>query len=830
MEQRILEKLEWPSLTELLAAWTQTEEGRTLCLDLRPVRKREDILTRWVDVTSVQDVVKTGARPPIGALTPMAPIFKAASVGHVLTGVDLRCVYDLLAAVKRVHAFAADMSAKSATLRRMRGQLYPLPALMQTIERTCAPNGSLLDTASEELQRLRRQKLGLTRRIEEQIKRLLREAEIEQYLQDDFYTLRNDRWVIPMRLDGRGRIKGSIIDTSESGQTLFIEPAAINPLNEELLEIDLAEKLEILRIFRDLTTQVATEVESLRGNYETLIYLDCLSAEASLAVQLQAGTVELVDQPILDLRSARHPLILKAPALESGEPDPNPTRARNAAVGSHIALDAGQSCLIVSGPNAGGKTVVLKTVGILHLMARAGLLIPADSKSRMFLFDKLWLEMGDSQSLAASLSTFSGHMMGLRPILDRAGARDLAMLDELAVGTEPQTGAAIGQAVLESLATRGTHCVATTHFDNLKSLPVSDKRFRNGSMEYSLSGMRPTYQLILDVPGQSHGIELARQMGLPPSIIDRATALRGGSLSALDEAVTQLMAAREEMRNQEKLVQTARLEAETAKARWESEREALEESRRKASRQVAEKWESELSTMRAEIDDAMRQMRDTWKQVQKLGADATESDRQSFIEQKNKAGKVIRDIEGKLQNARGSDAALPGFPCSFRDLSTGIDVWVIPVKKQGKVVKTGDSESDPIEVLVGAFKLRVPLHDLRLMQSPATPAPTAPAPRNQAHHQPRKATPQNFVLQTPTNSVDLRGMDADQGLENAMRFIDKAVLRGEEAVILIHGHGTDKLKNTLRRALEKDSPYDIQFRPGEASEGGDGVTIVYLQS
>ena len=852
--QRILEKLEWPALTTLLAAWTQTDDGRTRCLDLVPDLATDAVRTQWTEVSSIRDVVRLGNRAPIGTVVPLAGVFKAASVGHVLTGVDFRAVFDLLQSVRRVHAFATEMSAKSSTLRRLRGQIYPLPNLAAAIEKTCAPNGSLLDTASPELQRLRKLKLSLTRHIEEQIKRLLRETEVEAYIQDDFFTMRSERYVIPMRLDGRGRIKGSIIDTSESGQTLFIEPAAITPLNEELLELDLAEKLEILRIFRDLTNDVAAELTVLRGNYDTIIELDFLQAHAQLAVQLDAGPVELLDQPGVDLRSARHPLILKYPLDAEGNPDSNPARALLTAIGSHIGLEPEQTCLVVSGPNAGGKTVVLKTVGILHLMARAGMLIPADAKSRMFLFENFFVEMGDGQSLAASLSTFSGHMLGLKPIVERAGPRDLVLLDELAVGTEPQTGAAIGQAILESLAARRATCVATTHFDNLKSLPVSDPRFRNGAMEYSLTNMQPTYKLLLDVPGQSHGIELARQMGIPDSIVDRATTLRGGSLSALDAAVTQLMTARDAARERERELNVAKLEADAERARWETEREMLAEARRKASRQVAERYESELTNLRVELDEASRQMRETWRGVQKAGADATDDQRQTFLDHKARATKLTKDFESRLgelgaeSGAGKSREALPGFPCSFADLAIGVEVHVLPVKKSGAVVKVGASAEEPIEVQVGIIKLRVPLHDLRLLRAsaqgpaprstqtqPARTAPQSNATQGSAGKSSSKDQPETrdaaigFVLQTPTNTVDLRGKEREEGLEVAMRFLDKAVLRGEPAIIVIHGYGTGSLKTAVRRALELDCPYDVRFRPGEANEGGDGVTVIQLR-
>ncbi|MEY4632097.1 MAG: hypothetical protein RIQ81_2217 [Pseudomonadota bacterium] len=848
-----LEKLEWPLLLETLAAYSQTDDGQTLCIELQPDLDRATIETRWANVTSLKEIIRQGYRPPIGELPPMRRIFRALGLGQVLGGTELRQVLQLLQAIQKVHGFCVNFSAKSELLARLKNQIYPVPKLMLAIDKAISPDGTLLDDASPELAAIRRRKVSLAKKIEEQIKKVLREASVEQYLQDDFFTVRNERYVVPIRLDGRGRVEGTIVDTSDSGQTLFVEPASVAPLNADWLENQLAEKLEILKIFKNLSGMAATELDTLRADYDELVQLDFLTAQAGLAIQLDANPVNISDTPVLDLRAARHPLIRKPPAefTQTEELPPPPlTKMQNTAVPNTIALTDDQCCLIISGPNAGGKTVVLKTVGMLHLMAKAGLLLPADRTSRIHLFNRIFLELGDAQNLAANLSTFSGHVLGLKPVLEKAGPEDLALLDELAVGTEPQTGSALAQAVLESLAARGTFTLATTHYDSLKGLAASagtttggaaGSRFRNGSMEYSLKSMRPTYKLILDVPGQSYGLEVASQTGLPPSVIERARELRGSAASTLEHAVNQLLIAREETEKIRAGLRQKELATEELRARVEEERKALEEARREAARKVAKSQEQELEEMRENIRELQEQLKAALKALRKAeGGDlqqavATAANISSATgDQMRKFDQKIREVSARSREGE----VLPGRPLApGENLQSGQKVFVVPLRKEGQVLRPADGDQAPAEIQVGLVKLRVPAHDLRIydpvsasggsatkQQSPTKPA----APGKLKPVNPPPEIPA-LVLQTPTNTLDLRGLDADSAIDKTITFIDKALLRGEVAIVIVHGHGTDRLKNAVRKSLRSDCPYNVAFRAGGSQEGGDGVTIVALK-
>ncbi|MBM4251407.1 MAG: hypothetical protein FJ146_05515 [Deltaproteobacteria bacterium] len=691
-----LEKLEWPALLQILADFSQTVEGRSATLALTPHLTTNEVQARWDAVEPLKLLAAQGLKAPIGELLPMAVVFRAASKGQVLDGPSLRAVADLLESTRRTHAFASGYENKCSTLRRTRGQLLPMPQLLLAITKAVGAEGQLLDDASPELSAIRRSKVQTRRRIEETLTKLIHgDSELMAYLQDDFFTLRAERYVVPMKLDGRGRVKGMILDTSASGQTLYIEPLAIAPLNAQLLDLDLEEKLEIARIFRELSGLVEKDLDTLKHNYEALIALDVMTAEASLGAALEAGPAKLRDQPGLDLRDARHPLISR----------------QKTSVSNAIALDDQHNILIVSGPNAGGKTVVLKTVGLLHLMAKAGLLLPVDSTSSLYLYDHVYLEMGDAQNLSANLSTFSGHLMGLRPILESAGSNDLVLLDELAVGTDPETGAAIGAAILESLADRGVRGVVTTHFDALKSMALSDRRFRNGSMEFSLQNLRPTYRLLLDLPGQSFGLEVAEQIGLPPQVLKRAKELRHGRASSMDQAVAALMAARDEAESATKTARGEKLQAEAERLRWQNEVEHMQEARRKASQQLADRYEERLADLRREFEAALKEVKQAAKDQVQDGRAALLAGRQRAEQSLKEMGQTINEI----QRAYDIEGKLPGQPASRDLLSVNTPVYVLPLKKTGRVLRIGAGGDDTIEVEVGILKLRVPLHDLRVL-------------------------------------------------------------------------------------------------------------------
>ncbi len=810
MKPIVLEKLQWKTLLNKLARYAQTTEGFERCTQLQPNLDHTAIAKRWSEAEPLKNLIRTGYVPPIGETPVLSPIFRALSLGQTLDGESLRNIYVLLQTVKGVQKFTRDFSEKCSTLVRYNSILYPLPRLSLAIEKAISPEGDILDTASPKLLEIRHKKLSLRKTIESSIKQLLSDNELETYLQDKFFTVRSERYVIPIRLDGRGRVKGSIQDTSDSGQTLFIEPESIKGHNDKLLELELNEKLEILRIFRDLSQQASNELETLTGNYDALIDLDELTAQSRLAFEIDACAVHLSQEPCLHLVAARHPLV----SHPSGDK----------VVANTITLNPKQKILIVSGPNAGGKTVVLKTVGIIHLMAKAGLLIPADSSTKVFLPQEIFIEMGDAQSIESNLSTFSGHVLGLKPILEQSSPHDLVLLDELAVGTEPQTGSAIGQAVLEEIARRQATAIVTTHFDNLKGLAIKDNRFRNGSMEFSKSTLKPSYRLTLDIPGQSRGLDVAEQMGLPSKVVDRAKELRGNFTTEFDSVIDDMLAAKEEARKSALEYERLRLDMEAQKGRWEQERDELQKTKAKVSDRIKNMYEAKIEKLKGEFHTSLENFKSS---VKKANKDDSLAIRDTALTHKREAETKLAGLEDSLQKLGDEfkiQQEMPGKPANITDLSVGSKVYVVSFQREATVTKV---QVDPpqVEVSMGLIKVKPATQDLRILVTPKVKKTKSTKPK------PHKPSEQKvpFVVPGLTNSLDLRGHDADRSLEKTWDFIDKAVLRGETSLIIIHGHGTDKLKKTIRTALAKESPYALDFRPGESEEGGDGVTVVHLR-
>ena len=797
----MLEKLEWPALLREVSDRSQTEQGKLRLESLRPDLSKDQVRNRWNDLIPLKKLCEQNYFPPIGFIPELKGIFRGLAIAQILEGIHLKNIATLLKSTKFVHGFATDFSLKAPMLARWRSELYPLPKLLQDIERAITPEGDIYDEASKELDQIRRHKRHLMQRILDKIKAQLAQNDASQYLQDDFFTIRNDKYVIPIRIDGRGRVEGQIVDVSASGQTLFIEPPSVVAFNQQLADIELSERLEIIRILKELSDFASKELDHLKANMALLVELDVLTAQARIAAEWKCEAVVLADEPGIKLYGARHPLL--KPTLGT-------------VVANDILLNQDQSLLVISGPNAGGKTVTLKTTGLIHVMAKAGFLLPVESHSEIFLFDHIFLEMGDGQSLSANLSTFSSHLAGLKPILENCKRHDLVLLDEIAVGTEPNAGAAIAQAIVEELLSRRSTAIVTTHYERLKTLALNDKRLRNGSMEYALQKYTPTYKLILDVPGQSYGLELAQQIGLPTSVISRAKELRGENVNQMEFAISELLIAKTNADQIKKEFELRMFEAEAVKARWDQEVQLIQEARKQSVDKVTELYGSELEKHRSRVEQATLDL----KQAAREAGNTTHG-----VLEKSFAKHALLDFKEAL-SATPDTKDLPGLPVSPGSLCVGDKVFVIPLGKGGNIIKISDSQKEIFEILVGIVKVRASLDELRLIQKLSPPKPKE---MTKGKAKEASGTESRLVFQTASNTCNLRGLSGDDAVARSLKFIDNLVLKGEEAAVLVHGLGTSAVKNALRKELEGSCAYNIHFRPGFPEEGGDAVTIVFIR-
>jgi DNA mismatch repair protein MutS2 len=782
--------LGWSALLEELAGRARTRRGGMLARALEPMAL-DDARARHEEVAEARALRDVGEALPIDGVRDLDEALPRAEKGGILEGNLLRDVGSTAAAGARVKH---HLSAKSPRLFGRAILIDELDELSEPIERsfdegTVDGKVRLSDRASPALGALRRRASVVRDELERKVGSLLDSGHISDHLQDKFFTQREDRYVIPIRIDARARVRGIVHGTSQSGQTVFVEPEEIVELNNrlKLAELEVAE--EERRILAELSALVAEALPRLKANLEILALLDLIDAAAKLSSDLRAVPPELVEEGPVDLRRARHPLMI----LSSRECVPN-----------DIVLGWGKT-MVVSGPNAGGKTVALKTAGLSSLMALSGLHIAAQEGSRVPKLTAVLTDVGDDQSLERNLSTFSAHVLHLRDFLSAAEPGVLVLLDEVAVGTDPEQGAALAQAVLEGLAERGATTIVTTHYDRLKALAPRDPRFVNASVGFDVDKLQPTFQLHLGVPGASGAVVVARRLGLPERICARATSLAGESTTGLERLLLDVEAERRRIEDERKKTESERAEAE--RARVEAERRA-EEAKHKLAQARRGAHDEAVETLRA----ARAELDRTRSVLRRSGGKITSAEISDVK-------KEIDAAASKLREAAPAPPPPPGRPATAADVKAGVEVFVAKLGGKGEVISV---KGNKIMVQAGILKATVALEDVRILDEK-----TPKSLRQQRGHNAFDDLAPELKQERGFATIDVRGERVDAALGMAEKFLDDALRAGKEAVLVIHGHGTGKLRDALRDQL-KGFPGVAGVRAGEPKEGGDGVTVILL--
>jgi len=854
--------LDWPDLVTRLGAEAQSEVGRALCLELGDpaalASTAAEARRRMELVAEAAGVLANGLGFPGLGFLDVSPVLDAAMRGEVLGWVELRPVAELCDVAGDARRFfgapAVEVAAgeppgppRTPLLAAWVEPIEPCTGLARRIRATFDPSGSVRDDVSPELARLRREREATSSRVRSEIERLMQDDSLAGLLQDRFWTIRQDRYVLPLKASAKSMGLGIVHDSSRTGETVFVEPSSVVELNNRVKLADLQIEHEIRRILEELSGAVADAGGALRDDLVVLGELDRICAMARLGVAYRGSPGVLVDDTFVDLRQARHPLlVLRAAARKPGF----------TVVPNDVELGASAArVLVISGPNAGGKTVYLKTLGLAALMARAGLLLPAAPGSRIGFFDHVLADIGDHQSVMGDLSTFSAHLANLGDILRVAasmaatagtnGARALVLLDELMAGTNPDQGGALARATLEGLADLGERvlAVATTHADVLKAVAETDPRFENAGMEYDAAGLTPTFRVRIGVPGRSYALDIAARMGLPAAVLERARALAGTTTVALEEVIATLEAREAALgRETERLAEArALLEASTEDQR--TAREALERRERELGRHA-----------RAAVELAVREAREAIRaivrQAQEAGsARAAEAARQALA---TTAEAALR----QLPSPPGPAGPLVGAQALVDALKVGARVRVPALGgATGAVVKPPD-ERGRLKVLVG--KVTVDLHVSELGEAAEVGGPRGPSPaggpagagvvagvrrrpdlrRAEARATalagtepaapPAEAASSDAIawaIQNDRNTLDLRGRRADDVIDAVDTYLDRAALEDRSPVFIVHGHGTGALKKIVRAHLAASS-YVRRWAPGAKGQGGDGVTVV----
>jgi len=810
-ESRFLEVLDWAELLKRLAAEAQSAAGRALCLDLSLASDAGAASGRMAAVAELAALLRAGEALPSLAAPEIEVALASAEKGIVLGADELRPVAvltDVAEGARR--AFVGTPGVGGArppapVIAALAAKLDPPRGLARTISATFDASGEISDAASPELARLREERKGLAENARGAIEKLMRSEEYVSVLQDQFFTVRAERFVLPLKASAKSLGLGIVHDTSRTGETVFVEPTALVSANNRLKVVELDIRRESRRILEALTADVAVVAPALRKSAAALAELDALAASARLGMAYGGTPISIVDEAIVDLKAARHPLLALAHAASG---------ATGAVVANDVALGgAAAAVLIVSGPNAGGKTVLMKTVGLAALMARAGLLVPAAPGSRIGFFDAVRADIGDRQSVLGDLSTFSGHLANVAEILNASvSGSALVLLDELMAGTNPDQGAALARATAETLAERPVLAVITTHYDSLKALGESDRRFANAGMEYDLERLRPTFRLAVGAPGRAYAFDIAARMGLPETLLERARTLAGGSSVGLESAIARL-AAREAAlgRDAERL---AEAEA-SARATAEAQREAAEA----LARRERDLGHRSREAVEAAIAEAREEIRGVVRRAQEGGtARAAEAGREALA-------RVGAEALAKLPR--------PDAPAAFEPpaLELGARVRVARLGADGVIAQLPDGRGRA-KVTVGKMTVEVGADELRPIAGPPRQAARVAAAVKGAGAPAREARSSDealaLVSQGSSPTADLRGQTGDDALATVEAALDRAALSGQSRLVVIHGHGTGALRKRIRAYLD-DSPYVARWAPGTSRQGGDGVSIVELR-
>lgn len=708
----------------------------------------------------------------------------------VLSGRELLALMQVLSQARALRKFVASRQERAPALALHLGSDPTLDPLHDEVRGAFDADGLLSDHASPRLRELRGEVRTLRARMQNRL------AEISQrygaILQDDFVTEREGRLVIPVRADAHERFPGIVHATSASGATLFVEPRVLVPMGNRLKVLEGDVQREEIAIYTRLSELCFDQLESITHAVEVVAEADVLRAVAELAAQHRLRYPDLVEEPRLELRAARHPLLVFEGV---------------SVIASDLIVDANQA-VIISGPNAGGKTVALKTLGLCAVMVRAGLPIPCGDGSTLGLFDAVLTDVGDDQSLQKNLSTFSAHVQNLVQLLDQANPRALVLLDELAGGTDPREGEALAAGVLASLLARGAAIVCTTHYEGLKALALGDPRFLNASVGFDAQTLKPTFKLVLGVPGSSSALLVARQFGMPSTVLERAESFLSRDDRTFEELVGKLHAERQGLEQARLDHEAKALLAERTRMELESEREKL------TAREIAAAHK-DLHALREGMRRAHEQLREVRQALR--GAPKDPKDLRHLERELERASQAIAGPAAAIE----APAPIQGEPLAAGDLKRGAKLWLPRLRKEVSVLEINGAS---VRVAAGVLKLTVRADELR-KRTDAEPAGRRSSAKSGAAHVATKAP--EVAIQTSSNTCDLRGLRVDDALAMTAAFLDRAFGAGERVVFLVHGHGTGALRDALRTELAAHTQV-ASFRAGGPGEGGDGATLVWF--
>lgn len=783
MDTHAIQVLEFEKAINLVSRYAVSPVGKARVLGFHPIDDIEQIRARQILISEATWIIDSGETIPLLPVNDLSSLIDKASIpGSVLDEKSLLEIARLARASRHLRMFLEKKRAEVASLWRSVSDLADLSDLEEAVDDAIDQDGNIKDSASARLREIRREKIRLSEKIRSVLEEIIASNSSRIYLQDEIITIRNGRYVIPVRTDSKSRIPGIVHDTSQTGATVFIEPMKTVELNNRLRSLDAEEKEEVHRILRSLTQMIAQVSGYLHRALDAIAFVDAIFACARFAKDFNCSCPVITEQARLKLRNARHPILIEM--------------ARRGDIEKVVPLDLDvkRKGVLITGPNAGGKTVALKTIGLLAILSRTGLHIPCGDGTEIGLFDDVFADIGDEQSIEMNLSTFSSHMGNIVRILEKAGSKSLVLLDEVGAGTDPAEGGALARSIIEELLERDAMVIATTHQSDLKVLAHEHEHLENASMEFDEVKMMPTYRLIEGIPGASHAFEIANRIGLPERILERAKKYVGDDRVKLEEISCHL--------------------AQRIRS-LDQERENIEIEKRKV-RSMIEDYEKRLAEFRSEEKkmrkQALLEARSVVESARRMIAEMIDNLKKSDSKpaEARQAAKTLYQESLKIDEAI-AEIEQPPSRRPLQDIKVGTRAFVVPFGKDGVVLNQPD-KFGRVEVAIGSLRAEVSLSDLR------EPCET----ESDSHVLTTGFKPKQVPME-----IDVRGLSAEDAWAVVDRYLDDAALYGYDWVRIIHGKGKGILARKIREMLASH-PSVRNYRFAEMGEGGTGVTVVEL--
>ncbi|WP_123054325.1 endonuclease MutS2 [Clostridium sp. JN-1] len=789
MNEKALKVLEFNKIKEMLKQYTNTQAAKDIIDDLKPYENSYEVREHIEETKEAFKLLVTKGTPPFEGIYDIRDGIRMAEKGSSLMPIQLLRIANMLRCARRFKEYVRhkDEEEPFRVIEDICEGIVPLKNIEDAVFNAVESEDEISDNASPALHSIRKSLKDKNSSVRDKVNSLVRMY--SEYLQDNLYTMRGDRYVLPVKAEHKNMVSGLVHDQSSTGSTLYIEPMNLVNLNNEIKELMLKERAEIDRILARLSAKVYDNIIAVRNNSKIIWELDFIFAKAKFASEFNCTAPNVNDDGIIDIIQAKHPLI-----------------DRKVVVPLDIYLGKNFTSLIITGPNTGGKTVTLKTVGLLHLMGLSGLMIPAKENSTISFFKEVFADIGDEQSIEQSLSTFSSHMTNIVSIIDRADENSLVLFDELGAGTDPTEGAALAISILENLKNRNCKIVATTHYSELKAYALKTDSVENASVEFDVETLRPTYRLLIGIPGKSNAFEISKRLGLPDYIIDSAKETITSESLQFEDLIQSLQDKSIQAENNARESEILRMEAAKIKDKYEQRFSAFQNSREKSLINAQREAKNIIKEAKEEADEILKDMRE----LERMGY--ASDVRQKLEEKRKKLSNKLDDLEEKANSIKRDDGE------ELKSVEEGDEVFASSLN-QNVIVLSKPDNKNMVQVQAGIMKIDINLKDLRAVKGK----------EGNKSKQKKSKGEMKLNLKTVPASIDLRGMDSIEATYNTDKYLDEVYLAGYEKVTIIHGKGTGVLRNAIMEMLKSHS-HVKRYRLGEYGEGGTGVTIVELKN